>query len=369
MGGPTGSANGGLGAASLSSASSPAPTGIALGATTVVLTLLGWSSVPLFLKRFTDDIDLWTSNGWRYGFSALLWLPVVLVGLHRKTLSKPIWIAALVPGVVNSIGQVFFVWAHYKIDPAVLTFGLRTQMVFVAFGAYMLFPSERVVLRSRGFWVGIGLVVCGVIGTIVFAETRPSASEWTGIGMAILSGFFFAMYGLSVRWYMKGYGSVVSFAVISLYTAFVMLVLMAVFASPGEAYPFAGGAALDLSASLFFLLLLSAVVGIALGHVFYYISIARLGVAVSSGIIQLQPFLVGVGAYFFFGTVLTATQWISGLLAVVGAVVMLAAQRRVTRAARGVALATAMLAAEAQDIGPSPVPAGSELDTGTRDPA
>lgn len=342
--GGTGGGGGGVAAGGSTSISStggqPPSTGIAFGATTVLLTLLGWSSVPLFLKRFTDDIDLWTSNGWRYGFSALLWLPVVLIGFHRRTLARPIWIAAVVPGVVNSIGQVFFVWAHYKIDPAVLTFGLRTQIVFVAFGAYMLFPQERAVLRSRGFWVGLGLVVVGVVGTILFAETRPSAEEWAGIGMAILSGFFFAAYGLSVRWYMKGFGSVVSFAVISLYTAGVMVALMLMLARPGEAFAFPGGAALDLSASLFFLLLLSAVVGIALGHVFYYISIARLGVAVSSGVIQLQPFLVGVGAYVFFGTVLTATQWVSGLLAVAGAMVMLATQRRVSRAASMAAVAT-----------------------------
>ncbi len=48
----------------------------ATGAMTVTLTLIGWSSVPLFLRYFADSIDAWTSNGWRYGVSALLWAPV-----------------------------------------------------------------------------------------------------------------------------------------------------------------------------------------------------------------------------------------------------------------------------------------------------
>ena len=57
----------------------------ALGIVTVVLTLVGWSSVPLFLRHFADSIDLWTSNGWRYGFSALLWLPVLLTAAWIAT--------------------------------------------------------------------------------------------------------------------------------------------------------------------------------------------------------------------------------------------------------------------------------------------
>ncbi len=53
---------------------------VAIGTLTITLTLLGWSSVPLFLRHFVDLIDPWTSNGWRYGFSALLWAPVLVIG-------------------------------------------------------------------------------------------------------------------------------------------------------------------------------------------------------------------------------------------------------------------------------------------------
>jgi hypothetical protein len=64
-------------------ARSPTTHSPALGALTVVLTVTGWSSVPLFLRYFADMIDLWTSNGWRYGFSALVWAPVLLLAALR----------------------------------------------------------------------------------------------------------------------------------------------------------------------------------------------------------------------------------------------------------------------------------------------
>ena len=79
------------------------------------------------------------------------------------------------------------------------------------------------------------------------------------------------------------------------------------------------------------LLLLSAVIGIALGHVLYYMSIARLGVAVSAGVLQLHPFMVGVASLLLFGEVLTMAQWISGGVAILGAMMMLSVQGGVKR--------------------------------------
>ncbi len=117
------------------------------GGAYIVLTLVAWATVPLFLKYFTDYLDGWTVNGWRYGVSALFWLPVLLVGWARGRLPRGLWSAALVPSVVNCIGQSCFAWTPYYIDPALLTFMLRFQIIFLAFGAFVLFPSERRILR------------------------------------------------------------------------------------------------------------------------------------------------------------------------------------------------------------------------------
>lgn len=296
-----------------------------MGAATIVLTLVGWSSVPLFIRHFAESIDIWTSNGWRYGFSAFMWLPVVVWGLSRGGLPAGIWRKSLVPSIVNSIGQVAFAWSFYKIDPATATFGLRTQIVFVAVGAYLLFPSERRLLRDPRMWAGMAMVAVGVGGTIYFGHGLPRGDQAMGVLLAIGSGFFFAAYGLAVRHYMHGLHPVTAFAVISQYTALAMVALM--FAL-GERW---GAGALDLPAGQFVLLLVSAIIGIALGHVFYYISIARLGVAVSSGVIQLQPFMVSLGQTALGWQSLSLMQWGSGIIAVAGAIVMLAVQWLLTR--------------------------------------
>lgn len=317
-----------------------------LGLLTILLTLLGWSSVPLFLRDFAREIDAWTANGWRYGFSAILWIPAIIYFHQRRTLPAGIWRAAVVPTIFNVVGQACFAWVPYFIKPGLMTFGLRTQILFVAIGAYLLFPSERRVLQSRIFLFALLSVFVGAVGTMLLAPPDLSASAdvrtptilghtlshsqatYFGGTLAVLSGALFAGYALSIRRYMHGVNPVAAFSVICQYTGIAMIALMLLFA------PDAGMRLLDLTPDRLGLVALSAIVGIALGHVFYYISIARLGVALSSGIVQLQPILVAVASTYLlesrFQEHLTESQWLCGFAAVAGATLMLVVQKRIT---------------------------------------
>ena len=301
----------------LTSEASSRTTGVVM----VLLTLAGWTVTPLLIKYFADPklhIDGWTSNGWRYGFAALLWSPALLLAWRRGTLPKRIWVAALFPAAVNSAAQVAFTWAHYMIDPGLIAFGLRVQIICVAVAAAILFPVERLVIRKPGFIAGLLLVLLGTAGTIGAAEGFGAAGATTrGVVLAMLAGAGYAFYAVGVRHFMHGVSSILAFAVISQYTAATQIVLMLVFGANH------GANALSLPPDIFALFFLSSVIGIALGHVFYYISIARLGVALSTGVIQLQPFTVAVLSFVWFGEALTIAQWGAGTVAVFGAIVML----------------------------------------------
>lgn len=307
------------------------PPPVALGVITVLLTLLGWSSIPLFLRHFAELIDPWTSNGWRYGFSALLWAPVLIVVWFRgrSGLPRGLWKAALIPSFFNAAGQVIFTWAHYKIDPGLLTFGLRSQLIFVAVGAWILFPRERAIISAPAYLVGLALLLTGTATVMLQNHGLADRAHLEGVLLAIGSGMLFAAYGLSVRKYMEGVNSVLAFAAICQYTALAMVVLMLLF---GEQHGWSVVTKLD--AKQIALLLGSAVIGIAIGHVFYYISIARLGVAVTAGVLQLQPFVVSLASLPLFGERLSGLQWLAGCGAVAGALLMLAVQQRLSRALR-----------------------------------
>lgn len=298
------------------------PAGRFAGTVLIVLTLLGWTSIPLFLRHFAQLIDPWTANGWRYGFSALLWAPVLVVGARRGNLPAGLWRAALVPSLFNAAAQVCFALAPYMVDPGLMTFSMRLQIVFLTAGAAVLFAAERRVIRSSGYLIGMSMVIAGTCATLALKPGGLGGGTAAGVAMSIAAGFLYAAYALAVRHFMHGMKPFPAFAAVSQYTAVIIVGLMLVYGKHG------GVDALELSADQFVLLLLSAVIGIGLGHTMYFASIARLGLAVSAGVVQLQPIFVSVGSFFLFGEVLTEGQWAGGLVAIVGAGIMLYTQHR-----------------------------------------
>lgn len=310
-----------------------------LGLAMLAFTLIGWSSVPLFVTHFSHVMNPWTQNGWRYLLGALVWAPVLAWGWMKATTPRGLWKAAVMPAIFNALGQAAFTWSFYNVDMATAAFGLRTQIVFLAVGAYLLFPSERALLRTMGAWIGILLVVVGVVGTMLLRDKSMDAVKSIGsvdspvLGMvaAVAAGLLFASYGLSVRRNMHGYHPVTAFAAISQITAGISLVLMLGLSRDASKSPDFGAAIFSLSVGGLAMLFLSAIIGITLGHAAYFVSIARLGVSTTSGVLQLQPFCVAVAQFFVFGKVMTGGQWTAGTVAVVGALVLLYAQWRLTR--------------------------------------
>jgi drug/metabolite transporter (DMT)-like permease len=289
---------------------------------TIVLTLLGWSSIPLFLRYFTAYLDPWTANGWRYAISSVLWLPVIVWAYRRSRVPDGLWRAALVPSLFNALGQICFALAPYMVDPGLMTFGLRLQIVFAAAGAALLFPLERELLRRPWFLGGLIVVACGTLATVALKPGGFEAKSTLGVIVSIASGLFYACYSLSVRRWMNTMNPLVAFAAVSQYTSAVLIVLMLFLA------PRAGANVMLLTTAQVWLLVLSSVVGIGLGHTLYFYSLRRLGVAVSAGVVQLQPFLVAAASVQLFNEQMRPVQWVTGAMAICGAGVMLVAQHR-----------------------------------------
>ena len=283
----------------------------------IFATLIGWASVLLFLKYLAGSIDAWTANGWRYGLSAVMWLPLVLAHTFRRTLPPRMWQRALLPALFNAAGQICFGLAPYFIGAGFAAFLIRISVVTAMVGAFVLFADERVLLRNPWFWVGLVLVVGGSAGTVLFRGEGLGQGTMLGVALGAGAGICYGAYSVSVRYFMHGVSSMLSFGVIALYTAVILVAAMLLFAR-GR-----GGDVRQLTAFGWAMLGLSALVGIAVGHVFYYSAIARLGVAISNGILQMAPFLTAVGSYLLFGEVLTTGQWVCGATLFVGAVVLL----------------------------------------------
>lgn len=291
------------------------------GVTVLLVTLACWCSVPLFLRHLSGYVDHWSNNGWRYGASALFWLPAVAWGFARGTLPGSIWRAALVPAAANAAAQVCFTAAHGYVSPGVLTFAMRLQLVAVAAGAYLIFPAERQTIRSPRYLCGIALLLAGIAGVLLAGDDLFRGATAQGVLLALGAGFGYGAYALAVRRFMSRFHPVQAFGVIALYTAAALVACMLAFGRDR------GLCVLDLAPREMWYMGISAFVGIALGHVLYYTAIDRLGVAATTGVLQLQPFIVSAGSAMLLGEALQGGQWVAGLVAVAGAALVLSAQR------------------------------------------
>lgn len=305
------------------------PPSTGAGIALILTSLVCWTTIPLFLRHFKDLIDPWSANGWRYGFSALMWLPVLLLAVRRGNVPRQMWRAAIVPSLFNTGAQVCFGIAPYYVEPGLMTFSLRLQIIFVTVGAALMFPSERAIIRKPGFIAGIAMVALGTLLTIWLRPGGLGAGTALGVWMSIGAGLLYAGYALSVRSSMHGMNPLLAFSTVSQYTAALMLLLMFVFARDlrtGEHD--LGWSVTHLSAGELTMLLTSAIIGIGIGHTAYFKSIQALGLAVAAGVVQLQPITVSILAPFLFpkDEHLSAAQWATGLIAVGGAATMLLTQ-------------------------------------------
>jgi drug/metabolite transporter (DMT)-like permease len=278
-----------------------------------------FASIPVFLKHFTAALDGWTVNGVRYAFGALFWLPLVIRWHRRVPPGRNIWRDAVPPACVNVVGQTGWALSPYFNDASMMGFVARSSFLFTIIFGFWLLHEERRLARSVIFWVGVAGTACGLIALYSGGAKLGSTSP---VGLAILLGTSasWGLYSVLVRRHMRGHSIRLSFGVISLYTSVGLLVLMLLFG--------AWGRLADVTLGGWGLLVLSAMLGIALGHVLFYRAIHELGPIVSEGGLLLIPFVTVLGAGLFLGERMGALQWGGGIALVAGSLCLLLARKR-----------------------------------------
>ena len=283
----------------------------------LLVSILSWSSIPLFLKYFTVSLDAWTVNGIRYGIAALLLMPALRT-LPSALNRREFWRNALVPAVVNSVGQIGWALVPYYVTASVMAFGIRTSFLFTVAGSLWLLPEERYLLGSLRFWAGGTFCIAGV-AALFRGSLRQASTSIPGFLILLGSAAIWGFYGISVRKFMRGYPPHCSFAAISLYSAGIVTALMLLFGRISRL--------LELAPGGLGLLALSAFLGIALAHVLMYYVLEHLGAIVESGAEMMTPFLTFCGAALIFGERLSALQWMGGFGVIAGCVLMVSAHK------------------------------------------
>jgi drug/metabolite transporter (DMT)-like permease len=226
----------------------------------------------------------------------------------------------LLPCLPNVVHQVTQVMALFYIGPGVYTIFTRASVIFTALLALAVFPEERVIIRQWQFQLGTVLGLIGAFGVIWFQanpNSLPGASSLRGeihhhvalpgLFIAFTATFCWALYGVLIKRPSAELGSIRSFGLVSFITSALLLPLTLAFGRIET--PFHAGLHVNL------VLIISAVTCITFAHVFYYVAIREIGVALSQSLQLLCPAIAMALSAWLFGERLTHAQiWSAGIL-------------------------------------------------------
>ena len=285
----------------------------------LVAALACWAVLPLLLEYLTDDLDPWTVNGMRYVFSAGFWLPLVLRDARRLPptgpSSRPAQLLASLPVAAALVGsQLCYGATPYFTDATHMNFGCRLSIPFATLFGFWLLPTERPLAKNLLFWLGLLASAAGFL--LLFGRSwTPGTATTPALLLMLGYSLFWGLYVVLVRRRLSPWPAHLSYGVVSLAVCAVMLVLMFILGKPASL--------LHLPFRLWLILFFGAMLGLAWSHVLYYRALRVTGpIAGESGMLLL-PFLTAHLAHLFLDETLLPGQWLSGLLLLLGCLLLL----------------------------------------------
>ncbi len=292
--------------------------------------ILCWAAVPVMLRHLAGVVDAWTANGFRYPLAGMLYWPILFVAWQSNRLDATVVRRCLVPSLLAMIAQVFWALAPYHLPATAIGFFVRLSLLWSLIAAMILFRDERRLLKLPSFYAGLALLIVGFLMLSISKLRFDQQVTGTGIVIILSCAFFFGLYAVSVRYFLGGINPMVSFGVVCQFVSIGTFVAMLCFGEYSQL--------LEISAQNWGLLVMSAILGIALGHHFLYSAVTRLGAAVTSGAQTLAPFLTILLAATFLGESMSTIEWCGGVMMVVGAALLLIAQNQLVARSRAAAV-------------------------------
>src|SRR5947208_8832024 len=292
----------------------PGRTNLSEGYAAVFATIVIWSTPSLFQYYLNRYYDPWTQNFYRYLVACLAIAPLLI---YRSQRSAPwlnwravmICFAPCLPNVVHQITQVI---ALFYMGPGVYAIFTRSSVIFTALLAFAFFPEERHIIRQWQFQAGTVLGLIGAFGVIWFQSSEQDRHiALPGLVIAFTATFCWALYGVLVKRPSAQLGSIRSFGLISFITSTLLLPLACAFGKIDT--PLHVGPHVNL------ILIISAVSCITLAHVFYYVAIREIGVALAQSLQLLCPAGAMALSAWIYGERLTHAQIWSSAILLIGA--------------------------------------------------
>jgi drug/metabolite transporter (DMT)-like permease len=284
----------------------------------LLASVLCWGTVPVLLRDLKDSIGPWSANGLRYSMAAVIYWPVIIVMIAKGHASWRFIGLCAVPAIIACGGQVLWGLAPYYLEATAIGFFVRFSLVWATLGAMILFADERRLLRLPRFYLGLLLSVGGFVVLALLEGLAGANVDQTGVVIMLFCSVCFGLYAVSIRYFIRQFHPVFSFAIVAQFVSLGTLAGMFCFGEPQRIF--------ELSATAWKELVVSSMLGIALGHILLYTGIRRIGTTIASGVQSITPFVTAALGALFLSETMTGLEWTAGITVVIGGLILLTAQ-------------------------------------------
>jgi len=287
--------------------------------------ILSWSTAPLFIHQFfREGITIWDQNFWRFAWLLVwLWLTVWLRFRKKGFLplfSGRLWLLGLISALPNLGGQIFYPWSVYFAEPGMMSLLQKQYIIWAVLLGVLFHREERRLFQNKIFWIGLFCAVSGSLGVILFQQKGGFHAQILGILFVTIGAISWAGYALGIRLITRSADPLVSYTVVTTYSIIGLLVLSFCLGKPLSL--------IHQTGRIHFLILVSTLFNLYLPHMGLYWVIQRMGVMVTQTALLGTAFFTAIFSWLIFSEQLTAGQWCSGVILVLGAGLTLFAQER-----------------------------------------
>lgn len=290
------------------------------GVILLLAAVLSWASAPVFIHYFTGIFDQWTQNFFRY-LSATCALWAISGVFFRPDIRKALTMVRvfILPTMLTFLFQITWVTGLTYVEPAIASLVTKSSVIFSAMLAFIVHADERAGIRDRRYIVGTLVALAGSVALILGGEIG-SRFYVKGVLLLVLSSLIWAWYMVDIKRLFNSINPVVVFTMIATGTTALFLVCVLIWGDPGVFF--------SASIKIKVLVVFSGLMFISGAHIFYYLGVRTMGVAISASFTLVQPFFTGVISFFVFGEMLSHLQLVAGAVIIAGSYLVVNASRR-----------------------------------------
>jgi drug/metabolite transporter (DMT)-like permease len=289
-------------------------------------TVLCWALAPLGIRYVKDAFPVNFQNFFRYLVSLFLIWPILLLSTDNAQLRRNVRLLPSILGKlliiagVNYLFQISFTYSFYLLYPAFGTLLYKSGALSAVLMAAVFFADERHTLKQPLFLVGLVLALGGMLLTIVADQDFGQVQFNLGVFVILSAAALWSFLTVLIKKWLTALP--IAFALAVILTIVTPLFLLThVVTSGGLRVPAA-------SPAQWAVMLVFGLLGVGVAHSLYYHSVPVLGVALSSILDLLRPFLVGVLSVIVFAESMTVWQVIGGLVLLLGGYIVITVRFR-----------------------------------------